>query len=253
MTDKIAMTNGAVLTAHEATVQTAQVEIRVMKVGKKQVTMGLFRQLPLRPITTCPGTLFEGEPWGHVNYWWDGDGRHLSEYTDKPITATALHVVWQLGDVLYRDVVYAEPRHEYLWHYEQIEEQAVTAVFLLLVGQASAWERIPGGRRARCRLTCGPQQYTFPVPERTDITEAASKLWQARCRTPEMQPMYAYQDTQARETYHALLQEWQLTTRSLPEAWAAFEAARSDKQYYIDEWAEQWASLCRLPQLFIAV
>ena len=98
-------TNGAVLTAHEATIQTASVDIHTLRVGKKQVTMGMFRQLPLRSITIHPGTDFEGEPWGHVNYWWDGDGRQTNEYSGSLSRATALHVVWQLGERLYRDIV----------------------------------------------------------------------------------------------------------------------------------------------------
>ena len=245
--------NGAVLTAHEAIIQTASIDIQTLRVGKKQVTMGLFRQLPLMSITTYPGTLFQGNPWGYVNYWWDGDGRQSSEYTDKPITATALHIVWQRGERLYRDVVYAEPRFNYLWHYEQHEERTLNAVFLLLVGQATAWEDLRVAQRPGCRLTCGTLQYTLPLPGTKTITEAAQKLWQARFRKPEQQPMYGYQDAKAREAYDTLLQEWGLTTVAVPEAWGAFEAARDDKQTYITEWAEQWASLRRLPQLFIAV
>ena len=61
-----------ILTTHEATVQTVQVEIQVLKVGKKQVTMGLFRQLP-REVLLDPDTLqLRGVPWGHVQYWWEG-------------------------------------------------------------------------------------------------------------------------------------------------------------------------------------
>ena len=65
--------NGAVLTAHEATIQTASVEIQTLRVGKKQVAMGLFRQLP-HDLLLDPETLqLRGVPWGHANNRWDGD------------------------------------------------------------------------------------------------------------------------------------------------------------------------------------
>ena len=85
------------------------------------------------------------------------------------------------------------------------------------------------------------------------ITEAGIRVWQACSRLPEHQPMYGYQDDQACKAYATLLQEWSLTTLAFSEAWAAFAAARADKQDYITAWSAQWAALCLLPQLFIAV
>ena len=46
-----------VITAHAATIQTATVEIQVMRIGKKQVTMGMFRQLPYRTFVDWPAVL----------------------------------------------------------------------------------------------------------------------------------------------------------------------------------------------------
>ena len=63
----MATMNGTVLTAHEATIQAAQVEMRVLKVGKKQVTMGLFRQLPLRNIQRDDTGQLLAWPWGRVS------------------------------------------------------------------------------------------------------------------------------------------------------------------------------------------
>jgi hypothetical protein len=105
--------NGAVLTVHEAAVHTTEVSIQVLKVGKKQVTMGLFRQLPQRSLTAYPRPEFVGEPWGYVNYWWDGDGRQDFTYSN-PAPLTALHIVWTTEGRLYRDVVYAAPNRNAL-------------------------------------------------------------------------------------------------------------------------------------------
>jgi hypothetical protein len=69
--------NGAVLTAHEAIIQTASVEIQTLRVGKKQVTMGMFRQLPYKHlidwsalVAVCRGfpvgIAYDGTPWGGI-------------------------------------------------------------------------------------------------------------------------------------------------------------------------------------------
>ena len=58
--------NGKVLTAHEATISTAQVEIQTLRVGKKQVTMGMFRQIPYEPLIDLDTMTLRGVPWGHA-------------------------------------------------------------------------------------------------------------------------------------------------------------------------------------------
>jgi hypothetical protein len=85
--------NGVALAAHEAIIQTASVNIQTLRVGKKQVTIGLFRQLPYGELiewnmlgAVCGGfpvaTVYAGTPWGHVNYWWDGHHPRQCAYTD---------------------------------------------------------------------------------------------------------------------------------------------------------------------------
>lgn len=81
----------------DATVRTAQVEIRTLTVSGKQVTLAVFRQLFDRPILTAEGTL-NGTPWGIVNYHPDPRCRADDAFDHW-------HVVWQLGDDLYRSRV----------------------------------------------------------------------------------------------------------------------------------------------------
>jgi hypothetical protein len=113
--------NGAVLTAQEATIKTAQVEIQVLKVGNKQVTMGMFRQLPYRDLINWLNlpiedlsqandpTIVRGEPWGHVNYWWTGDDEKDDTYTDEYGRwlphGEKRHIVWQDEEQLCRAIV----------------------------------------------------------------------------------------------------------------------------------------------------
>jgi hypothetical protein len=92
--------NGALLHKRHATVHTATIDVKVMRVDKKQVTMGLFRQLDAESIFNVDGTL-AGTPWGRVNYRWAANPE-----------GTAFHVVWQDGEQLKRSAV---PRRGKCW------------------------------------------------------------------------------------------------------------------------------------------
>jgi hypothetical protein len=115
--------NGALLTAPAVRVQTAQVEISMVRVGKKHVTQAMFRQLPFKAITLSPTPLFRGDPWGHVNYWWGGDERRY-------ISGARLHLVWQEQGRLYRDIVYQHPLGQALGEYTRRVEQAAEDYWL---------------------------------------------------------------------------------------------------------------------------
>ena len=52
------------ITTKEATIDTVQVEIQTLRVNNKQVTMGLFRQLPLASLLDHRDIRLRGLPWG---------------------------------------------------------------------------------------------------------------------------------------------------------------------------------------------
>lgn len=52
LTEEALMLQIPPITIHEATVQSMQVSIHTLRVGRKQVTMGLFRQLPRSACST---------------------------------------------------------------------------------------------------------------------------------------------------------------------------------------------------------
>lgn len=80
------------ITAHEAVVRTASVEVKALTISGKQVTLSVFRQLPEESLLDNEANL-RGLPWGKVNYFWgDCQPNHL-------------HVVWQSGDRLFRSCV----------------------------------------------------------------------------------------------------------------------------------------------------
>ena len=105
------MSDAATVSISMPRVHTLQVTVRALRIGTKQVTQSVFRQLPRRRVwDTTTGTL-RGQPWGTVNYFWG----------DCASGSTHLHVVWQQGERLFRDCVY-DPREHVpagVWESEQ--------------------------------------------------------------------------------------------------------------------------------------
>jgi hypothetical protein len=80
---------------NEAVIRTATIEIKTLSVSKRQVTMGLFRQLQQEELIDPETMEFRGVPWGRVNYFWNGSGGSEGD----------LHIVWQKDTELRRAVV----------------------------------------------------------------------------------------------------------------------------------------------------
>lgn len=112
-----------IIDVQEATINTVSVEIRTLTISRKQVTLAVFRQLPMLDIIEDYGIevgLREGAvPWGTVNYHWDvcdreEEGWHNGRYKPYKYRMTEgshLHVVWQDVDEL-RHALVLNPR---LW------------------------------------------------------------------------------------------------------------------------------------------
>ena len=95
------MVEGVRIQAADATIRTTEVSIRCLVIGKKQLTLSTFRQIPSSSILDSDGNS-RGKMWGRVNYAWKGcdygkpgHGRDDGHY----------HVVWQSNDRLMRDCV----------------------------------------------------------------------------------------------------------------------------------------------------
>lgn len=91
----------APLTVASAKVHTASVEIDVMKIDGKQVTLSVFRQMLHEHLIDPDSGDFLGVPWGHVNY-------HPDKCADA---ATHLHVVWQKGSLIRQNTVVYRDLH----------------------------------------------------------------------------------------------------------------------------------------------
>jgi hypothetical protein len=82
------------ITVQQADIHTAAVEVAIMRISGKQVTLSVFRQLKEEPVVDTDGH-FVGLPWGTVNY-----------HPPKECSGSShVHVVWQKGSELRRAVL----------------------------------------------------------------------------------------------------------------------------------------------------
>ncbi|MFH9768460.1 hypothetical protein ACH4N4_19475 [Streptomyces microflavus] len=84
------------LTTQNATITTASIQVQALTIGKKQVTLAVFRQLEDANIINTLDAGLAGEPWGRVNY-------HPDKCADDK---EHLHVVWEKDGELRRATVY---------------------------------------------------------------------------------------------------------------------------------------------------
>jgi hypothetical protein len=264
-----------ILTTQEATVQTVHVEIQALKVGKKQVTQALFRQLPYEDLLDTDTVQLRGVPWGHVRYWWEGDG---SIFEQGP----RLHIVWQRGNELRRAAVYERPDRGHMADYRQTIQDAVDDWFLLRLMTAKHFEG-----REHYTVMSKPDVKLEGHPVHLGFDTAALRVindyWEARDYDPqkaaEEQVVFWTQQAGGRPTPEQMATE--LTRRYAAcqnhkqhalDAYSALLAARglqqewlpsmleqhvkqlhAERDEYKARWAQQWQVLSALPQLFIAV
>ena len=121
--------------------------------------MGMFRQLS-DDLLLDPETLqLRGVPWGHVNYWWDGDGRDTSAWL--MVLSAKLHVVWQLGETLRRGVVYETPNPFVLERFESREHRRIDDV--------------------RCSASRTPRPVSLCLGTRANCASMGSCMWCGTC------------------------------------------------------------------------
>jgi hypothetical protein len=84
------------LQAHQATIQTASVQIKALTIRKKQVTLSTFRQLDVQEIIDLQNLEMRGLPWGRINYHSDKCEKTPNDH---------YHILWQKDNNLFRDKV----------------------------------------------------------------------------------------------------------------------------------------------------
>ncbi len=82
------------ITITDASIKQVSIEVKVIKIDNKHMTLAVFRQLPEKPILDVLTGELTGTPWGRVNYC-----------PDCKNTFPHFHVVWQKGNELCRTTI----------------------------------------------------------------------------------------------------------------------------------------------------
>ncbi|SRR6266702_1961300 len=82
------------ITITDASIKQVSIEVKVIKIDNKQMTLAVFRQLHEEPIIHPDTGELTGLPWGRVNYHIGCEEQDLH-----------FHVVWQKGSELRRSLV----------------------------------------------------------------------------------------------------------------------------------------------------
>lgn len=254
------------ITAREATIKTAAVEVKALTISGRQVTLSVFRQLKQEAILDEDTADLRGVPWGIVNYFW-GDCAKAKEH---------LHVVWQKGDELRRACVYPQPDTARGWRSrnQRIAPLALAFVLADLAERDEAVEfevnhhysggiaadvfwrdrwlrvRIADNEGARAALELAKWTTYQPQNHGTRWDNDAQRY------VPTTDEEHAARVAQAREerARPLLAQARRLTGRADSGAIAELVDEAVDRVRDFEErWREQYAALADLDHLFIAV
>lgn len=280
------------LTTETATITTAAIQIRTLTIGRKQVTLAVFRQLREKPLIAEDGTL-NGVPWGIVNYHPDKCGDDYSDHW---------HIVWQHGSELRRSYIAEAADFDHVtrsgnrppahWHTSQAVNQYLTAV--VYMGITAGGDSILGVKPGHVSYGDGnddPKPHvadlilpaaiagtdSFPVrataaPEAVHAANWAGQLRVRRARADKGFSDYerglsADWQARARESRSKAVEEAQVyhldamaKLRNLIENWGgydaineAYEAEIAAEEVRRQQHRDTRAALADLPQLFIAV
>lgn len=182
------------ITATEALIKTASVEIKAITISGKQMTLAVFRQLEQEPIVEPATGLLVGIPWGRVNYCGkDCRGEHM-------------HVLWQKDNELRHGIVQRDVRSsadytEWQYVYDRAAEHLILRMLIDGVGSIKrighdVWFSIDHeGRHLSGRIPARPiEQRGYPI----NGFNAGQSDWSVTIRN-DAQPPYP---TRWFRTYH---------------------------------------------------
>ncbi len=225
----------APILAERAELLTATVEVKVLRIGGKQMTQSVFRQLQDECLFDDETLALRGDPWGWVNFHPDPECKEGFDH---------FHVVWQRGSELRRCSIPTNPRVPQVWPacvrraWGGLENAAsVWFCAAVLTGEQSFdqsrmqhnWVSVQVTKR-RFNVTLPSEflRFSSAVSYRTaDSEEAALRVWLAKAGAGEAAPA-------------------EIWRRGVLRHEALVTAAEG-------EWAALIQRLSQLDQLFIAV
>ena len=228
------------LTTEQALIMTAIVEVKLLTISGKQVTLAVFRQLQDEGLILDWDSLaLRGIVWGKVNYHFE-----KCEMGDEH-----LHLVWQLGDELRRCTVFqTDPTDP--WKGERkarrlerfLKSSAQTFVCTRIIAgerDLPSSENLPtklkvNGRLLEVYLTHDEEKALSPIADTEPEDEWLKKKWENH-----------------KKARQELINTFGITT--LEEAKTNLLKAEAELTAYEAVWGKLYKSLCSVPQLFIAV
>lgn len=219
------------LDALSAEVKTATVEVKALTISGRQVTLSVFRQLPIREIVSLDTVDLQGIPWGHVNY-----------HPQCEVSGEHLHIVWQAGDELYRSSTTKCAPDVY-----QDETLTRERAFVNLMIRAY-WLQHQTEKRRGSLLTGGPslldQAYTFGgrVLRYRHISRAyAHNEWERMRSGIPAVPSRKEESS---------LEQLEADVQRVTSEW---DKSLNDEAAFREKWKKTYSTLTRLQQLYIAV
>ena len=97
--------------AKDVPVKTKTVEIKVIQVGSKQMTLAMFKQLPEKAIIDHETGELMGLEWGRVCGVWAGCCREAS-YDGRRVFPHD-HIIWEHSGILYKWSLWREPDRKF--------------------------------------------------------------------------------------------------------------------------------------------
>ena len=231
----------------EAIIKTAQVEIKALTVSGKQVTQALLKQLEHKRLIDVVRLTYNGIPWGRINY-------HV-ECSQKP-GRRHHHVVWQDGEELRRDCIWAYDFEEAADSLDADMNAALGAAALILsLSNEPEW----GDRTVTAsmaiwspevlRVTGEGQQVRMSSADR-GVGTAALNYWLARKKGVSDEALRTALIEAFRRRWD-IDPEWQDHTVLY---WVQeFQRLKLERQRVPQRFGEIWNEIEALDQLFISV
>jgi hypothetical protein len=228
-----------VLKVNDVTVKEMTVEVKVIRIGKKQMTQSVFRQLPEESVITPRTGELQGEVCGRVNYHVGCEG--IEEH---------FHVIWQKGRELRRGIAFLpwnkmDRSQCFPWSfYDSVMGQLHKRYFLYLAAKSVAgWE---------------PSDLNWAVGDPIDWTVASTRLLDyvdlhALERFWRNRDKGAYDELfwRVKEIGRSLLDERPLLVEGT--AYEDMVDIVEEAKPTMMKWRQSYDQLVQLDQLFIAV
>jgi hypothetical protein len=230
----------ATVLVRDATLKTLAVSVQTLRLGPKQVTLAVFRQLLQEEVIDDDG-LFRGLVWGTVNYHPDGCASGPAH----------LHVVWQKGDELRRAYVERPERPRGGYGSDAADDWLVRA---LDAGWRPSSPAVLPWKQQRGRRNDGSLRESFDelvadiwiCPE----AKAVLKSWEWE-RETKRESMDEFESKWMLDLW-GRLHERAVELPPLDTLTAETEAELAAEHKRWDEYEQRWRELEAAPQLFIA-